>query len=417
MSMKTSAARDDLYVIVKTTYPTTYGCYRGQSWSKSEMICRSDVDISSEKYDSYEEAVDAAREMRDNSEWFTDYEPEDDEEDLPPYDSAVMENWDNDEEVLIRVMKESEYYEERAEDQEYLERVREKAMFEAALKSEMIKLQVEDSGGKVFYSHLYPDCQIPAEFEFDESKKDADSSFALPTNAGETKSIMFKIDHKVSENVFRGDDAVLQGSDLMKLLVACTSLEELYLRSSGFQTSIDSRFFEGIAAEAPHLCQTLKVLSISGLELPPLSLKAICKNFPNLIRLDASNCFSTNYNDWGLNYNDDPPLPYDEPLLECVGNLPNLKRLDLGHGSQEMQRYLFDYSLKHSTLMEVYRMVKLVTLDDDNMPEPFSSRAREDNARAKAVYEIVENASGKYTHGVVELARKVWVCFLNGDTL
>lgn len=72
-----------------------------------------------------------------------------------------MENWDNDEEILIRVMKQSEIDKERENDQQYLETAREKAIFEAALKSEMIKIQVKDSGGKVFYSHRYKDSQTP----------------------------------------------------------------------------------------------------------------------------------------------------------------------------------------------------------------------------------------------------------------
>lgn len=364
------------------------------------MICQSDVVISSEKYDSYDEAVEAARKMRDKNDWFCYYEPDAYDDDLPPYDSAIMENWDNDQEVLIRVMKESQFHQERADDEEYLESVHQEVTFEEALKSEMIKLQALESG-KVFYSHLYPDSQIKAEFEYDECKKDADSSLTLPANAGEIKSVMFKVD---DAKVLWGDGVILQQSNLMKLLVACTSLEELYLRSPGL-VPINSEFFEGITAAAPQL-RELKVISISGLELPPHALKLIGKFFPNLTRLDVADCFSTEYNDWGVCWEEDPPLPYDEPLLDCVGNLPNLKRLDLGHGSHEMKRYLFDYSLKQNTLWKVRRMVELVTLDDDNMPEPFSSFAERKAARAKALREIVRNASGKYSEGVVELAKK-----------
>ena len=176
------------------------------------------------------------------------------------------------------------------------------------------------------------------------------------------------------------------------------------MRSPGL-VPINSEFFEGITAAAPQL-RELKVISISGLELPPHALKLIGKFFPNLTRLDVADCFSTEYNDWGVCWEEDPPLPYDEPLLDCVGNLPNLKRLDLGHGSHEMKRYLFDYSLKQNTLWKVRRMVELVTLDDDNMPEPFSSFAERKAARAKALLAIVTNASGKYSKGVVELAKE-----------
>ena len=180
----------DQYVIVTETYPTNYGCNRGRNWNRAEMICRTDIDISTDKYGSYDEAVQKAREIRDKSVWYEDYEPVGD--DLPPFNSAELKNWDNDEEILIRVMKQSAIDRERAADQEYLELAREKARFDAALKSELIKIQVKDSGGKVFYSRMYPDSQIPAEFEFDESKDD--SQFVLPTNAQEIKSVMYKVE-------------------------------------------------------------------------------------------------------------------------------------------------------------------------------------------------------------------------------
>lgn len=148
-------------------------------------------------------------------------------------------------------MKQSEIDKERADDQEYLELARENARFNATLKSELIKIQVRDSGGKVFYSRMYPDSQIPAEFEFDESKDD--SKFVLPANANEIKSVMYKIrddkDHR--DKVLRGDKSVLFDSDLMKLLMACTSLEELYLQSSGFQTYLDLKSLSRVYLQKP----------------------------------------------------------------------------------------------------------------------------------------------------------------------
>ena len=368
------------------------------------MICRTDIDISSEKYSSYDKAVKKAREIRDNSDWYQDYEPKGD--DLPPFNSADLRNYDCDEEILIRVMKQSAIDKERADDQEYLELAREKARFEAALKSEMIKIQVRDGGGKVFYSRMYPDSQIPAEFEFDESKDD--SQFVLPSNASEIKSVMYKVkdnrDHR--DKILRGDETILFESNLMKLLIACTSLEELYLKSSGFQTFVDDKFIEGVAAKAPHLKNTLKVLSVRNLQLPPWVFKAIGKSFPSLTRLDVSDTFSTEY------WNDPDPfsdeaskLPYDEPLTECLQNLPHLKRLDLGAGDAEMRRYLHDYSLGHYAVQQATNLVDLVTMDRDNMPEPFSSYARKEEAREQALEIIVQNSSGKYSESIVKLAR------------
>jgi len=400
----------DDYVIVTETYPTSYGCNRGRNWNRAEMICRTDVDVSTEKYSNYNEAVTKAREIRDNSEWFTDYEPPAGDDDLPPFNSRDLRNYDNDEEILIRVMKQSEIDKERADDQEYLELAREKARFEATLKSELVKIQVRDSGGKVFYSRMYPDSQIPAEFEFDESKDDG-SKFVLPTNANEIKSVMYKVrddkDHR--DKVLRGDKAVLFDSDLMKLLMACTSLEELYLQSSGFQTHLDKEFIEGVVTKAPHLKDTLKVLSVRGpgLELPPWTFKAIGKSFNNLTRLDVSDVFSTEY------WNDPDPfsdeyrnkMPYDEPLIECIRNLSHLRRLDLGNGDPEMRRYLYDYSLSHNAVRDAKDLVDNVTMDRDNMPEPFSSHAREEKAREEALNMIIKNASGEYSEALIKLAR------------
>ena len=114
---------------------------------------------------------------------------------------------------------------------------------------------------------------------------------------------MYKIDANVNWKVL-SDEAMLQGSNLMKLLVACTSLEELYLRSTGWSTPRGSKFFEGITDAAPHLGQTLKVLSIDGYELSPSTLKGIGKNFPNLTRLDIANCFGRDYWSNSPNYHD-----------------------------------------------------------------------------------------------------------------
>lgn len=239
--------------------------------------------------------------------------------------------------------------------------------------------------------------KLRTEYEFDEEK---DMPFVLPSNASDIKTIMYKVNHKVNYKVIRGDKEALFESDLMKLLVACTSLEELYLQCTGFNCTIGQDFIEGVLSKAPHLSQTLKVFSINMFDLPPWVLEAL-PGFANLTRLDVSDCFQTEYcNDFEASV-----LPYDEPLIECLGNLPHLKRLDLGNGDPESRRYLHDYSLGHSALHNAKNMVELVTLENDNLPEPFSSSAREKAARKEAINQIVQNASGKYSEGVIKLAQ------------
>jgi hypothetical protein len=150
--MQTSDDDDDddessHFVVVTTTYPTTYGCNRGRSWCRAELIARSDVEVSSETYETYEEAVQAALYVRERSEWFEDYEARigddyrdndydtdssDEEEEerrhssnAPlPWDSAQMENYDNDEEKIIQVMTIGEITERSAENDKFLETAR-----------------------------------------------------------------------------------------------------------------------------------------------------------------------------------------------------------------------------------------------------------------------------------------------------
>ena len=112
------------------------------------MINRSDIDLSEKRFATYDEAVKEARKIRNRSEWFEDYEAEDGD-DLPPYDSASMQNWDNDEELLIRVMKESEIDAEVEDNHEYMRSARDRAQLGAALEKELARVQIQQSGGRV----------------------------------------------------------------------------------------------------------------------------------------------------------------------------------------------------------------------------------------------------------------------------
>ena len=96
MSMSTSANTpsdaedDDRFVVVTTTYPSTYGCYRGQSWSKADMICNSHVEVSEKKYASYESAGERARRIRYDNNSFTDYVPDEEETSL----HMIQQSWE-----------------------------------------------------------------------------------------------------------------------------------------------------------------------------------------------------------------------------------------------------------------------------------------------------------------------------------
>jgi hypothetical protein len=109
------------YVVVVTTYPTSYGCYSGMNWTEKELLERSEYRVygpdgkhSKEDRDppgfkEYEDAVGFALERVDRECTFTENDYTEDDE--PPFDSADCQNYDNDEETRLEVMTKTEFAE------------------------------------------------------------------------------------------------------------------------------------------------------------------------------------------------------------------------------------------------------------------------------------------------------------------
>lgn len=119
----------DPYVVVETTSPTNYGCHSGHNWTRVQLMLNTEVKVHDQKFQTYDEAVEHAKRVRNYSCWFEGYDEMgdyDEEEDLPPYNSAVMENYDNDEEVLIEVRKLGDINKQIAKDKNYLKQARER---------------------------------------------------------------------------------------------------------------------------------------------------------------------------------------------------------------------------------------------------------------------------------------------------
>lgn len=104
------------YVIVLTTYPTTYGenSYLTQNRQQFYRACDYEIrgpngstDYDSKGFDEYADALQLARQVRDENEWFTDHNFKEDDD--APFDSADMNNTDNDEEVLIQVLTKTDF--------------------------------------------------------------------------------------------------------------------------------------------------------------------------------------------------------------------------------------------------------------------------------------------------------------------
>jgi hypothetical protein len=107
------------YVVVVTTYPTTYGCNSGMNWMEKEFLERSDsrvygpdgkhskTDSDPPCFEDSEAAAAFALERVDRECTFTEHDYTEDDE--PPFDSADCQNYDNDEETIIEVMTKSEF--------------------------------------------------------------------------------------------------------------------------------------------------------------------------------------------------------------------------------------------------------------------------------------------------------------------
>jgi hypothetical protein len=94
---------DERWVVASTEYPTTYGCHRGRSYGAEEFWALSKVETF--ECESEKVALAKATELARQSVWFDEggcgegaFGSE------PPYDSADLQNYDNDTEQLIEVL-------------------------------------------------------------------------------------------------------------------------------------------------------------------------------------------------------------------------------------------------------------------------------------------------------------------------
>ena len=310
------------YVVVETTYPTTYGCYRGRSWSRAEMICRSQVDTHG-PFKNQKSAQRKARDVLDSTCHFEDWESVD--EDLfasgPPWDSAEMGNYDNDEEVRIEVKTYAEHEQCVSADEAHIAKARGKAVFEQRLREEMLQRQVT-TAGRVHYSRPAQPYDIKADLEVEYSpsllaaklrlafakgsgRKLGSASPVLALSAdvlekvaarsaasnwvlsqpgfgtvhartgssladspdvvvNSVKTLMFRVAERVPPS-----ESVLE--PLAVLASRCPRLEEIhYVEDLGARRDMTA-VIEDLLHEAPHLRATLKLLRLGGRTSAPTS--------------------------------------------------------------------------------------------------------------------------------------------------
>jgi len=295
------------FVVVTTTYPTTHGCRRGQNHlSELHALHQTDIQISNETYSSYELAVQAAREERDRSGWFDCVE---DDGGDPPYSSAEQQNYDNDEEVLIEVLTESQAQEKEQEHFEKRMAAGAKCKFKDTVAYKMRKLQALNAK-RVHYCTPRADWGIPAELEISDA-----TDIPSLSNLEKVKTLMYKPASKIE---YSSDCA------LFSALSKCTKLQELHLHMENHKGKLSEEFVEGLLEAQPELKETLVVLSIANVRLSPKAVSALT-GFENLEHLDIMDTF-----DYHEVFRDDGP-PYSDACSDLVSEIESLKRLDLGY--------------------------------------------------------------------------------------
>jgi hypothetical protein len=75
---------------------------------------------------------------------------------------------------------------------------------------------------------------------------------------------------------------------------------------------------------------------------------------------------------------DDDIPPYGDPLIQVVNELPKLKRLDLGHGNQELNRIFHNYCVSLGAVEVIECLLEeqggVVRAHEHRMPEDWTSR-------------------------------------------
>ena len=171
------------WIVVETEYPTECGCYRGRRWTRLDLIQRSDVKTHG-PYFTRAEAIDGARELASREYHF---EGEDfDDLDDPPWDSANLENYDNDEEVRFEVMTRMEHDASVADDRSYVALEFGKLRYDAKLREKVLVAQVR-SAGRVYYG-FNGEMDIAAELEVVEKRRDCGVGSCVVLKGGPTEA-------------------------------------------------------------------------------------------------------------------------------------------------------------------------------------------------------------------------------------
>jgi hypothetical protein len=371
---------EDKYLVVTTEFPAVgSGVHsRGRTFSEAELLQRTSYESQGD-FDTEKEAIAAALKVRRSSPYFEDWAEDHFKKSPPPWDSTEGENYDNDEEQRIRVMRRSAYDAEQASNAALLAKAAADAV-KAASKAKKQKQAALSKSGRVHYYFPGPPRGVdsPASVEAVIGKDGA--AYAVPR--GQVLSIATS-SHSIVDTAAlaecksllvhgRGDDAASSMQDdlecykrgISALLEACTSLLELHWHDAKGISEVLTGRVDGSPDDAAQLPETRLSRSLRVLSIPysrcfaPEDLEDLAR-FRALERLDLRGSLELEYGignpkcyrdpyDSDEGGEDDEPMPYSNGMLAVADANTRLKEIDLdGIRDFDGLKYTLDDDVLH----------------------------------------------------------------------
>lgn len=326
-------------MVLETQYPTSYGCYRGKVWRDFELY-RASKRTTHGPYSSRKKAVDAAEAMVIDDAIFES----DDVDELRDqwrseevWNSADLENCDNDEETLIEVYEESILENKLARDEAEMRQSFEDFCARADSKDAQ-QGQAIALSGKVHYSFPPREQDIHAELEIDLGAVPADATAASLVSdhqARHVKTLCIK------------DKTASAGTDLLPdILGRFQNLRELHWHNAMLH---DADRLTRILAGCPRLPLRLTTLSVPLGSIAPDAVQVLQEvRWPKLTTLDLYGSLEIGLcsSSWDMYDEGGGDNDYDEPMLDAVQAMPKLRDLYIGDpGGRDGRRGFLTYVL------------------------------------------------------------------------
>lgn len=341
-------AEHDPWLVAVKSYPISgRGCHRGRQFSQADVVSRSTTTVEGGQFETEKEAVAHAKSVRDCTAEFEDWADEHFGAGPPPWDSAEGDNFDNDEEVLIRVVRQSVIDAENKANEALLQ----KAARAAAQTQQQKKKQKEaalQASGKVHYSFPGPPRGVDAPAEVEVLVDDDLLAYAVPRGEKIDKQNHARVEPAQLAGcrslMIRATDAAVAKEGFVEqmrsLLEACAVLEELHWHSAAHVSQIMcGTDADGQNPKQSRLTRSLRVLSLPycSRTFDPEGLQDLA-TFSGLEALDLRSSLdmehgighpATTRDPYDSDEGDDEPLPYSEALVAVAQANPKLKEVDL----------------------------------------------------------------------------------------